>query len=698
MAARQRIVVPFNGHVIGEGFNSETVERVGTALDVPRIGEDPAASGQSASFKFQMLTSQGSLEKALNADAELEVRYGLFSGGGKFSFAEQNALNFTSTYILASCVVTNALQFGSGFRPNEAGDRLIKAGKPDDFKKSFGDRFTQALHTGGEFHALVRVTSSSVEHQRQISASLHAELNGLFTSGSFTGSLETAQKDASSHTEVDIQVHQTGGVGDQIQIPGTDANRIRDHMNHFAAAVHAHGAAFAAELLTYETLALPFPPFEELEDRRHVLEDALAQRQLYTSAISDLQFAQSKDAPLIFEDLPPPEELVKRQNEFRRVLNDLMTHARQVSSGAIPPTFFVPKPDLPLPRFKRRTAGSFGTFWARAKDNDPGLLQDERTLIGLVAAEAAKLITVPLDQATPEVMERAADQIDELELTSEQTPLRSLASLPKMIDAPLRKIRAEKTRLDDLTGLEGFSRLELLQHDFGRLRDIGALASAAGLRVLLVRGNQIADLAPLRAVTNLETLCVEGNKIQTLDPLRELHALSAVVIGRDDFRGDGEGEPDFMDNPIVDARALGELPRLSNPLTSASQLRLKLFDDQGVLQETGPATRIGNTNRFQFTSDGHGDSEQVLVAGLKEWTDLNIFPTPIVVTAVHFATRGLAVACTQPDDRSKSLPAEKVISLFLDFGENDFTFDLGVMLQVSPVTGLPGVILEVEPA
>ena len=79
MAARQRIVVPFNGHVIGEGFNSETVERVGTALDVPRIGEDPAASGQSASFKFQMLTSQGSLEKALNADAELEVRYGLYA-------------------------------------------------------------------------------------------------------------------------------------------------------------------------------------------------------------------------------------------------------------------------------------------------------------------------------------------------------------------------------------------------------------------------------------------------------------------------------------------------------------------------------------------------------------------------------------------------------------------------------------------
>lgn len=43
-----RIVVPFNGHVIGEGFNSDTVERVGVALDVATVGEDPRAPGQTA--------------------------------------------------------------------------------------------------------------------------------------------------------------------------------------------------------------------------------------------------------------------------------------------------------------------------------------------------------------------------------------------------------------------------------------------------------------------------------------------------------------------------------------------------------------------------------------------------------------------------------------------------------------------------
>lgn len=45
--ARQRIVVPFTGQVIGEGFNSDTAERVGTGLSVGRVGEDPVAPGRA---------------------------------------------------------------------------------------------------------------------------------------------------------------------------------------------------------------------------------------------------------------------------------------------------------------------------------------------------------------------------------------------------------------------------------------------------------------------------------------------------------------------------------------------------------------------------------------------------------------------------------------------------------------------------
>ena len=48
--------------------------------------------------------------------------------------------------------------------------RLIGAGDIDGFKQAFGDRYPQALPTGGEFHGVVRVTSSRTEHQQRIAA------------------------------------------------------------------------------------------------------------------------------------------------------------------------------------------------------------------------------------------------------------------------------------------------------------------------------------------------------------------------------------------------------------------------------------------------------------------------------------------------------------------------------------------------
>ncbi|MDQ0847420.1 hypothetical protein [Streptomyces sp. V1I6] len=703
---RQRIVVPFTGHKIGEGFNSETVERVGTALNVGSVGDDPLAPGQTAVFKFQMLTSQANLEKALNIGAEIEARYALFSAGGKFSFAESSALNTTSTYIVASCKVTNALRSGSDFTPNAAAEPLVTEGDLNNFQKAFGDRFTQALHTGGEFHALVRVTSSNTEHQRQIAASLHGELNGLVTSASFAASLQTAQNDKSSHTEVSIQVHQTGGVGEEVQIPGTEADSIREHMNRFAAAAHKHAAAYQAELLTYESLALPFPPPEELEERRRVLEDCLARRQRYWSAISDLTFAQSDDARLIFEDLPEPQQIVDLQNAFRRVLNDLMAHARNVSRGTIPPEFFVAEDEPPMPRFKRRAASRFATWWARRKD--PDLLQDEVFMINRIAREVIGTITIPVEEASPETMERAADRITELDLSGQNEsflPLRSIASLPDMIDAPLREFLADGSDLQELTGLEPFSRLESVRVNQAQVRDLRALTSAAGLGELHVAANNITDLSPLRALTGLQFLFIAGNRIKSLDPLRELHDLWMLSLARIDPGGK------LIENPIADARALAALPRLVNPFAFSQKLRLTLFFPADA-EETaasdsvpeprfvsaGLATRIGDSHRFQYVSDDGAINEEMLVMALHEVSELSAVPAPIVLTAVHFRSMGMdAIASTRPNDPSTSLPAHDLATLFFD---GQFTEDGGLGERfVEQAVGLtPHLILEFKAA
>jgi hypothetical protein len=715
MAVRQRITVSFDGHVIGEGFNSKTVERVGTGLNPATVGEDSVAPGQSADFKFQMLTSQDSLEKALNVGAQVDARYGLFSGGAKFSFAENSAINTMSTYILASCVVTNARRFGSGFTPTPEAQPLIDAGDRAGFMTAFGDRFTQALHTGGEFHAIVRVTSSDTRHQQQISASLHGELNGLVSAVSFQAALSVAEQDAHSTTEVDIQIHQTGGVGAEISIPGTDADKIRQHMDTFAAAAHAHAAAFAAELVTYDTLALPFPSEEEEEERRQVLEDCLVRRQQYWSAISDLTFAQTKDAGLILENLPPREQLLALQNEFRRVLNDLMAHARRVADGTIPPAVFVATNEPLLPIFRRRTAGSFASWWKRFQDNDATLLQDERILIAAIASQAASSLTVPIEQAQPEAVERAANLIESLDLATPEPPhLTSMANLPGMISAPLRGISAEHNELDDLAGIESFSRLESFVHTFGRLRDIGALASAAGLTELFLTDNSVEDLGALRVLNRLQTLHVPGNEIRTLEPIRGLPKLTFVVVAGEDLSGPIDVVPDFRENPIIDARALGELPHLACPLTTQDRLHINVFDSPNTgfdipvptLLHSGTATRIGDSNRFHFVHDDDGDDEQIVLCGLIEVLDPTVAGTPIIAWNLFFPSRsgavpppsmvptaGTALGASSPDNPSASLSPAALIDLWFG-GESDFIFDVG------PLVGsqMPATLVEVTPA
>src|SRR3984893_5827650 len=112
----QIIVIPFDGQEIGQGYNSDTRESVGTGLTVASVSEDPAADGQEVTTIFQSVTSQESLMESLGISASADVRYGLFSGGAKFNFAENHAVNSFSSFVAGRCVVHNAIRHGHGFQ------------------------------------------------------------------------------------------------------------------------------------------------------------------------------------------------------------------------------------------------------------------------------------------------------------------------------------------------------------------------------------------------------------------------------------------------------------------------------------------------------------------------------------------------------------------------------------------------------
>jgi hypothetical protein len=215
--------------------------------------------------------------------------------------------------------------------------------------------FVRSLKTGGEFDVVARITSVDEEHQSSLAASLHGEYNGLFASGSFQASFNTAMKETNNRTEVTVFMSQAGGIGGQASFTGPDAAKILDRLSQFPQSVHEHPVGYEVELANYNTIPIPVPTAEEREDRNIVLKDCFDQKMGFLKALSDMSFLLSENASLFFDNLPPQEDLLRIQGQYRTALNGLMAHAIRVSTGKMdPPQTFVANPAPPPLNFKKK--------------------------------------------------------------------------------------------------------------------------------------------------------------------------------------------------------------------------------------------------------------------------------------------------------------------------------------------------------
>jgi hypothetical protein len=351
----QVIAIPFNDQQIGQGFNFESRESVGTGLTVTSISEDPNADGQIVRTSFNSVSTQESLMESLGISVSADVRYGLFSGGAKFDFAQSHAVNSFSSFIAGRCEVHNATRNGRGFQLTPDAQALVNSENMKDFKTAFGDMFVRSLKTGGEFYVVAQITSVSEEHQSKMAASLHGEYNGLVAGGSFKASFDTAMKETSSRSQITVFMSQAGGIGAQTSFTGPDATKILERLSVFPQSVHEHPVGYEAVVATYDTIPILVAPPEEREDRNIVLADCLAQKSSLLKTLSDLDFLLGPDAGVFFENIPSQAELIKLQGEYRTTLNALMAHAIKVAGGRMePPQLFVANPSPPPLSVKKR--------------------------------------------------------------------------------------------------------------------------------------------------------------------------------------------------------------------------------------------------------------------------------------------------------------------------------------------------------
>jgi hypothetical protein len=330
----------FNDEEIGMGFNSQTGLAVGSALEGFTVQENPAATGAEVTSAISIVSTHEELQESLGMSFEAQGRYGLVAGSAKAQFSEKTNYNSMSTFVIASVVVENPLRRGKNFKITADAKALLDSLQIDKFERAFGDSFVRGLQTGGEFYAVVRITSVSTSIQTALSAALQAEYNGLVSSGAFKLEFEKTRSSAQSKSEFTSVMYQRAGSGLEIS-PTVTIDEVIMRFKQFPQIALASASAYETEVATYDTIPLPVPTPIEQEAFLEALADAREKKLRYIETRNDLELAIR--FPEFFEDPPPSDALATAVAIYTKLMNAVTQHAVKLSKGQInPPQFFEP--------------------------------------------------------------------------------------------------------------------------------------------------------------------------------------------------------------------------------------------------------------------------------------------------------------------------------------------------------------------
>jgi hypothetical protein len=221
----------------------------------------PNTGGQEVIFSLALIESSNDVQKRLSVSASASAKFLVAGGDAKFKFAEETHTNETTATLLASIVVRNtSYTMPPGIKLRDDAADLLRgvAGQPASaaklarFRMRCGDGFLHSYTTGGEYHAMIQVLTSSAEEKRAVSSSLAG--NYLTFSGS--AAFETALQKIVNNSSTLVRTYQIGGEGPRTSACA-DVSCVTNRLDEFTVAVSENPVVYSTTVKPYSTLALP---------------------------------------------------------------------------------------------------------------------------------------------------------------------------------------------------------------------------------------------------------------------------------------------------------------------------------------------------------------------------------------------------------------------------------------------------------
>jgi hypothetical protein len=153
----------------------------------PNFDTAPVAGQLVGNTNIRLIETTEDLYSALNLSASLHVSYGAFGGSAKVDYAKSKHLSSDTIYLFVDAT--------TGGLTNKVVDPALTAAakklSPEDFYRSYGDRYVSEIVTGVELFGTIEIQTTSEEDKEALSASLKVSYLASSLSASFSSTFNT---------------------------------------------------------------------------------------------------------------------------------------------------------------------------------------------------------------------------------------------------------------------------------------------------------------------------------------------------------------------------------------------------------------------------------------------------------------------------------------------------------------------------
>ena len=226
--------------------------------------------------------------------------------------------------------------------------------------------------------------------------------------------------------------------------------------------------------------------------------------------------------------------------------------------------------------------------------------------------------------------------------------------------AALTHLEANNANINDLTGLEGATKLTRLDLGDNAIRDISVLAGLPNLTELYLYFNNITDISVLAGLTKLIDLALGYNAITDHSILSNLTNLTSL-----DLRGTNTSDLSVLsgltklEQLFIDSNGISNL----SPLAGLTNLKAIGLNGNSI-SDLSPLSGLTNLEWLRFVGNNIADLSLLVVnTGLGEgdWIDVKENPLSYASIHAHIPTlqgRGITVEFDHPDTESAPIRAD----------------------------------------